>query len=265
MYDIDLHQQPLDCFPATTSTQPQSVLILSQEGSEPSLSLTETALDHTEDGSCRQSCNGAKNTNAGLEDPLKGKDQVLTACSEDSFLLVQSGSSQSPDYCPPLPTEHAQVLDETRQTPDDLQAVRRSSTETKNSQEDDGMGENMTGSGREHEMTGGTEGICSYVSDVEYPVIQSEGNASDLSDESESGSIADVPLPLSPPPQRPQQKRNGTVSNVIIDSASSSTESQAELRIARGKPAESGHGVQATKLALDPQPHDQADGTCTSN
>lgn len=241
----NLQQQPSTQF-SITSTQPQSVLILSQEGSEPSLSQTETPLDLTDDDyddgkeGGKQACeNGTQNMNTGLVAPQERKDRDLVDSDRSD---LESIDSLLPDNGLHLPIEHAQVLD---QRPTDAQAKRGHSS-AKNKENSHRMGESIK---REHAVLsrGKDEGII--------PVAQGEGEVNNPSDGSDSASIPDVIPSLSPLPQHPQQKMDVNKTSVIMDGSSSSTESQAELCKTRDEDRE----VQ-TPL-LDPKPHDGADGT----
>ena len=237
----NLQQLPSTHF-TITSTQPQSVLILSQEGSEPSLSQTETPLDLTDNdddgnvGDKQASDNGTQNMNTGLVAPQERKDHDLVDSDRSD---LESIDSLLPDNGLHLPIEHAQVLD---QRPTDVQAKREHSP-PKTKENSHRMGE------REHAVLnrGKDEGTI--------PVGQGEGEVENPSDGSDSGSIPDVIPSLSPLPQHPQQKMHINETSSIMDGSSSSTESQAELR----KTRDEDRGIQ-TPL-LDSKPQDGADGT----
>lgn len=235
----NLQQQPSTHF-SITSTQPQSVLILSQEGSEPSLSQTETPLDLTDDDDDgkeggKQACNnGTQNMNTGL---------VVTPQERKNHDLVDSDRSDLESIDSLLPDnglQHAQVLD---QRPTDVQAKgEHSSAKTKENSHR--MGESIKS---EHAVLnrGKDEGTI--------PVPQGEGEVDNPSDGSDS--ISDMIPSLCPLPKQPQQKLHVNGTSVIMDGSRSSTESQAELCKTRDKDG----GVQ-TPL-LDPKPQDGADGT----
>lgn len=160
-----------------TSTQPRSVLILSQEGSEPSLSSTETPLDLTDDddngkeGSKEACNNGIQNMNTGPVAPQERKDHdpVDSDHSDSELHVVQSIDSLLPDNGLHLPIEHAQVVD---QTPPDVQAKREQSL-VKTKETSRRMGESIS---REHAMSNRSK-------DQEtVPVVQGEGEVDNPSD-----------------------------------------------------------------------------------
>ena len=228
---VSSNPQASDSPPVTTnSAQPQqSILILSQEDSEPSLSLTPPLDD--EDGVARLwsgSSGGVDGCTSGLGAPLaRGKDSSV---SPEGFVVDSDHTSQLLHSAPTLHAEPAPVADE---GPDDLEvAVGQSPTDGKSSQSDDGMGEEMVCSGRESVVLDNrrkNEGVTSSVCDFEGPVVK--GEIDSLSG-SEDSSVADVPLPLSlRPQQHPQQKLNETFasSNNNIDRDSSTSNSEAAL------------------------------------
>ena len=222
---LPTHQPLHDSSLANVSVaQPHNIIILSQEGSDSSLSLT-PPLD-------------VSDVNGG------NKPQGSSGADGGSF---GSGMEASP-WRGSSQSEHAQV-----RTKDIQAADEQSSVDAQRNSE--GSEEAIAGIGLEDAVTERTieaEGVSNHVKHLDI-------REDDALDRSEKSSISDIPLPLHTPshPLPPTVSDAFATNNVAIESNGSSNASEGEAKDVHTPSDNEGHSSEATAQS---QPQNGKDG-----